>query len=559
MMTRSVRSVGAIACLGGAALMALVLACSPPGQPGDENSGQSIPLPFDGTSGRLTAVPIAAQALSQHYVEVVFDQAVGTEAEDPSLYAITGANGSPLAVTEVRRLGDDATRVLLVTDKQQEGQYQLTVQRADLAAKIIRQQAPPGNTVLFAGSTTIEPFVSSAIALNNDHVLVTYGGSMDNNVLVSTYYEISNPDLTIDPTIELYNPAKLSAVILKTSPQESIDYTIRITNVTTANGTKLIDPTRNRVTFHGIDANEPLYVTGAAATSATTVLVSFNKPLADDAADVTHFVITPIDPNPYAPELVVSAAEIVRYNTQIKLTTLPMNTGWTYRVRVIGNVRDRERLKVITDPSALSPPNDAGVVPPATDDNAAIFHYAGLPCVVSAVSLNPNKVLVTFDSALGVSALSPEENYSIADPDLDISQAEWDDDSRRTAVILTTTQDQEDIEYTVRVSKVTDATGTNVVDPLHNTATFNGTSPEEPALYVTGASAAGNTTVLVSFSRMLADDAAETTHFKVEPLQPDDYAPDLVVTAADMSSNDTQGRLTTTPMIAGWKYRVTVT
>lgn len=555
------RNSGAIIRLSVAALMAVVLACAPAGQPGDENSGQSIPLPFTGASGGLTAAPVAAQALSQHYVELTFDRPVGSEAEKATLYTIAGPDGGVLAVTEVRRLGDDATRVLLVTDKQQEGQYQLTVQRAERAAKIIRLQAPPGNTVLFAGSTTIEPFVSSAIALTNTSVLVTYGGAMDNNVLVSAYYEILNPNLTIGSNIELYNAATRSAVVLTTSPQESIDYTIRITNVTTANGTKLIDPTRNRVTFHGIDANAPLYVTGAAATSASTVLVSFNKPLADDVADATHFVITPTSPTASAPKLVVTTAEMVRYNTQIKLTTLPMNAGWTYRVRVIGNVRDRERLEVITDPSALLPPNDAGAASPATDDNAAIFRYAGLPCVVSAVSLSPKEVLVTFDTALGYSSLVPA-NYSIADPDLDLSKTtspRWVDFSRRTAVILTTTQDQEDIDYTVRVSSVMDATGTNYVDPLHNTATFNGTSPEEPALYVTGACAASSTSVLVSFSRMLADDAAETTHFKIEPLQPDADAPDLVLTAADMSSNNTQVRLTTTPMIAGWQYRVTVT
>ena len=63
-------------------LPALVLAsCNPEAQ-------QSA---VDDASKALPALK-AAQSLSKHYVEVVFDGAVGTEAEDTSRYQITGPN-----------------------------------------------------------------------------------------------------------------------------------------------------------------------------------------------------------------------------------------------------------------------------------------------------------------------------------------------------------------------------------------------------------------------------------------------------------------------------------
>lgn len=520
----------------------LGMACTPSAPEDADDSAQTLPLPFDGAAAAgLDAVPVSAQALSQHYVELTFDRPVGAEAEDLSLYTIIATDAAPLAVMEVRRRGTDAKRVLLVTEKQRPVPYELSVQQSQPASKMIRQAAVVKSPVVFSGSTTIEPFLATAIALTQNTVLVTFGGAMDNNVLLPANYQIVNPQLTIT-NIEYHNAATGSSVVLTTSDQEGIAYTIRATNLTTANGSKLLDPTRSTAVFHGITPNTPLSVSGAAAASAASVLVSFNKPLADDAAEASHFVVTPEPPFSGAPALVVTAAEMARYNTQVRLTTMPMNAGWSYKVTVVGNVRDRERLNVIGTP------------------NSATFLYVGSPCVLSAVSLGSKKVLVTYDTAMdstGPTAATHAANYSIANPDLAVVGVSLVNGYQNRVVELTT-EDQEDIEYVLRVSNVTAGGGTKVVDPACSTATFNGTAPGAP-LTVTGASAAGSTAVLVSFSRPLADDAAETTHFSIEPTWPDATAPDLVITAADMSPNKTQIRLTTSPMIAGWQYLVTVT
>ncbi|GMU24077.1 MAG: hypothetical protein AMXMBFR13_41540 [Phycisphaerae bacterium] len=92
------------------------IACTPSAPEDAEESAQTLPLPFDGSvAAALEAVPVSAQALSQHYVELIFDRPVGAEAEDLSLYAITATDAAPLAVMEVRRRGTDVKRVLLVT------------------------------------------------------------------------------------------------------------------------------------------------------------------------------------------------------------------------------------------------------------------------------------------------------------------------------------------------------------------------------------------------------------------------------------------------------------
>ncbi|HRY68183.1 MAG TPA: hypothetical protein P5304_09255 [Phycisphaerae bacterium] len=483
MMTRRVRRVGALASLSGAALMGLVLACSPPGQSGDETSGQLIPLPFDGTSGRLTAVPIAAQALSQHYVEVVFDQAVGTEVEDPSLYAIRGPGGISLAVTEVLRRQSDTTRVLLVTDAQAEVQYELTVNTGEPIAKWIRAAASQLPTILFQGSSANEPYVSSAIALDETTVLVTYSSNMDENIAERAYYEIANPDLKIT-AVSIVNPKGRTMVLLTTEAQGNIDYALRVTNVTANNGSQLIDPTRCTVTFNGIAPAEPPKITKAVATSATTVLISFNKQLADDAADPTHFQIYLAEST--WPELSITSARMTLYSTQVELTTLPMTAGKTYQVWA-KYIVDRGGNFILTyeeyggQCACYTVVTFAGS--PETEGPA---DANALPRVVGAASLSNTSVVVTFNKPMGESAVDPsgyvivQENVNPEVGTLIILSADWADGPSRKSVRLITSS-QNEVTYRVTAVNVRDLSGNGMapqqllVDPT--SATFAGTPP----------------------------------------------------------------------------------
>ena len=77
-------------------------------------------------------------------------------------------------------------------------------------------------------------------------------------------------------------------VIIETSPQNHTLYEIKVTNVVTRAGDKLIDPLLNRATFNGIPAEDvtPPRLVSATATSNTSVLVRFSEPVAragDDA------------------------------------------------------------------------------------------------------------------------------------------------------------------------------------------------------------------------------------------------------------------------------------
>ncbi len=451
MQTNRAMQLANLAC---ALVLTMFTACGPLELPDDDDSGKPTPDP----TPRL----IGGQSLSWHYIEVVFDRAVGTTYANPDLYIVKDANNETLEIKSAR-LQDNPARVLLETAPQRQVQYELTL--AGSAGQYINESGEPVRMiVVFKGSTQAEPYVASAIALSPTSVLVTYGGGMDDNIGVAAYYEIAHPDLDV---LTATPGAGNTTALLTTSEQENIDYTLRVTNVTSNNGSKLIDPTRSTVTFNGIAPDEPPVVTGAAAINATTVLVSFNKPLADDAADPTRFSITP--------DLTVTTAQASLFNTQIKLTTLPMTAGQTYTVIVTG-VKDR-----------------GGVTLAGPPDNQAMFTFEGqpqtdglgLPRVVGAASLSNTSVMVVFNKPMADSALNPahyiivQEHVNSEVGALVTLEARFLN-ANRTTVILTTGS-QNEVTYRVTVVNVQDLSGNELapkellVDPA--SATFPGTPP----------------------------------------------------------------------------------
>lgn len=436
---------------------------------------------------------LGAQSLSLHYVEAIFDRRLDASYEDPSLYLITGPDGEQLAV-ESARVREDGARMLLATGPQREVQYELSL-RFDAPAEDPGAKAAP--IVSFMGSAAPEPYLSSALALSPTSVLATFSVAMDNNIEVHRFYEIADPDLDI---FSATAGSGWTTALLTTSEQDNINYTLRVTNVTSSGGAKLIDPTRCTAVFNGIAPNEPPVILGAQALSATSVLVSFNKPLADAAADPTRFSIEP--------SLVVTLAEMSTFNTQIKLTTLPMTAGQTYTLTATG-LKDRSG-------------NSMGGPP----DNQATFTFAGgpqtdgaeapriLPRVIGASSTSNTSVMIVFNKPMGDSALNAA-NYVIVQESVNsevgtlrildnicaagsanagaycVEDADCPGGTcllrgprflgpGRTSVLLTTSS-QNEVTYRIKAVNVQDLSGNELapqellVDPT--SATFPGTPP----------------------------------------------------------------------------------
>ncbi len=186
----------------------------------------------------------AARALSSHYVEVTFADPTDDVAEAASNYVITAPDGSQLRVLSAR-LGADGLQVVLTTDEQQKVRYALAVPGAASLIDPASSLSGEVGSLGFMGSSDREPLLESAISLDNTHVLLTFSERMDKELAENVaFYRIADPDgdtdLDLDITLaeldniestfpELDNSETM--VVLTTSPQENIEYTVKATNV----------------------------------------------------------------------------------------------------------------------------------------------------------------------------------------------------------------------------------------------------------------------------------------------------------------------------------------
>lgn len=409
---------------------------------------------FRGIAVRDTTAPTlrGAVALSATEVLVSFSEPLSEGADDARHYTVTGGAGAPLTVRSVV-LNAFRTQATLTTTPQTPGAaYTLAVSGLRDASGNPMAEGEVG----FEGyDNPRAPTVASAIALSNSQVLVTFvdpetgeGMPMGDAAEITAFYEFS-PHLDV-------GAARLgldrTTVVLTTSPQAAELYRVKVTNVASRDGGRLIDAGRNAATFQGVPPfdGRPPDVTGAVATSNTTVVVSYSEPVAPGAGDVGSYRIADGLGDP----LVVTNVVLNAYGTQATLTTLPQHEA-SYTVTVSG-VSD-----LAGNPLAVDSATFQGV-------------DADAPRLLRAVALSSTRVQLTFSEALGASA-EVASNYLVATPDLTVSAATLSAD--RTQVDLTTGV-QASLPYRVEVVDVRDEAG-NLVDAEHAAAGFYGRLPAD--------------------------------------------------------------------------------
>lgn len=446
-----------------------------------------------------------AVALSNHYVEALFDGTVPAAAARPESWLITGPGDQTLAVTGAR-VDKTGRRVILTTDGQRPVLYTLELlpSIAPVAAPegygVAQGAAVTGNSTTFDGSTQPEPSLVSAISLSNTSVLLTFSDRMERGTTETVpYYRIVAANAAT-PREDVGDVDILAAVLsadelhvtLTTTPQEDIEYRVTVTNVIERAGSHLINPTYNKADFFGISPVDttPPSVTSAVPTSATTILVSFSEPVDDGAplfdggaGDPTSYTITycgvMLDPCPpdAVLELPVVGATLNEFGTQVTLTTLPMVEGVTYDLTVHDVV-------------------DKADNPIENGTNTATFTFAGepqladgssFPRVVGAVSTGNTGVLVQFSKPMADSAADTfryaivQENVNPEVGALAVLSASFAPGDHKTVHLVTRSQNE--VTYTVTVVGVTDLAGNPLapritssgvlVDPTR--ATFPGT------------------------------------------------------------------------------------
>lgn len=523
------------------------------------NGGTAPPAPFprcgvDPTADQLGCAsygasscvaieePVDAFAPSNHYVLVTYDEPVFGTLLDPASYEIRTTDGRTLGILSAGEDPSDPRRVLLATQSQQPVAYTLSRSSPTTKSTQGNTKAAQGS-IIFQGSDDAEPFLVSAISLGSTdtegQVLLTFSEPMEEGVEDARFYQISAPDLEIR-SVELSEiGSEGTTAILTTEPQQNLPYTVKVTNVKSAAGDFVVDPTRSTATFFGIPPVDtvPPQLTNSTATNDTTVVLSFSEPLDPEWIDPQYFTITCFDPysGTACADLTVTDAQLSTLGTQVILTTLPQVPGLEYTVQVQG-VQDIQENPI--DPTA----SIQTFIAPDSDP----------PFLASAISLGSTpvegSVLLTFSEPLDAATAQVAVYYSIRNPDLDITDAQLSADGLRVTL---TTEPQAHADYTVIVTNVRSRGGEFLIDPTRSSQTFRGVAPvDNAAPQVTRAQSVNSTSVLVSFNEPMAAEVADPGNYVVTP--------DLVVTGAERSEFGTQVLLTTLPQTAGTTYTVEV-
>lgn len=209
-------------------------------------------------------------------------------------------------------------------------------------------------------------------------------------------------------------------------------------------------------------------------------------------------------------------------------------------VTVIGSARVSSAA-----PPAVLPPPPAG----------APSRAPGTPVrILGAAPDGPNRVILTFDGPIGPSADDPS-NYTTA-PNLFVTGA-----ARLpglTQVVLTTGR-QFAIPYTITATGLTDAGGVPLADDGRSAGFTGGVPLSADRPRVTSAGSTGNRSVLVQFSKPLADSALEPTLYQVvrDTLTTESGGVDVV--GAAFADDSRLGVLLTTGSQNEVNYRVRVT
>jgi hypothetical protein len=171
----------------------------------------------------------SASARSNHYVDLLFSLPVGQEAGEASNYVIVGTDGSELAIVSAE-VTEDGRGAILTTGTQRSIKYDVGAR-----ASLTGDSRTPIGSIGFIGSSDREPFVESAISLGYQTLLVTFSEQLDPELAENPqYYRIADPDGNTDVDITVTGAVLEpdgTTVILTTTPQENIEYEIKVTNV----------------------------------------------------------------------------------------------------------------------------------------------------------------------------------------------------------------------------------------------------------------------------------------------------------------------------------------
>ena len=470
------------------------------------------------TVGKAVALK-RATAPSTHYVLVEFVEPVGEFADATSSYRITGPTNESLNVLSVA-VNEERTEAMLATDEQQQAlAYELSV--GTIAEESTTFSVPVG-TIGFVGSSTREPFLESAVSLSSTQILLTFSAQMDKTTAENpAYYEIADPDGNTDIDIRV-TAATLQfdqiTVILTTTPQDNLSYTVRATNV------------KRRFTC---DDEGRVFLNDAAQ---GTSCAGNYRPKNPDGS-LTSFVLT------------------ARTAVLVTQPTNPNATGSGGSVGLEPNGAGVRRALCNGGSTGI----DGGT---GSDPDEELIFRADRPELAANVVLGVRNMSFGTDMPVMFISSNVSSGYdyvvntaqlfgalSINGTDGDIVLANIP--TLPAGLMIDEIKLRETNDSIWVHSFCGFAINRRLIDPTRNTASFWGIPPvDTQGPRLVSAASISSTEVLLSFSEPLNSNAADPTNYTITP--------GLTVTGATLSTYDTQVLLTTTPQLVNVVYTVTV-
>lgn len=357
-----------------------------------------------------------------------------------------------------------------------------------------------------------KPQVGSAVAKSDTKVEVVFNEKVT-KATAETAANYAIEGLTVSAASLADNG---TTVTLTTSAQTSgTVYKVVVTNVTDLSG-NVVDADHDEFTFGGGSAktNKPT-VSGAVALSATQVRVQFSE-VVDPVTAKQAFNYYLGEELGYPTKVVISTGGGFDGGDFYTLTTKTQGTK-VYTVDVTG----------VLDLFGNAVNEDADT---ATFGGIAAGGDTTAPRVSSAIALNNNTIVVTFNEEIDQTTAETAGNYAFAVQSgseaggnsivgSGANAAKLNSDKKSVTLQFNDANEftTASVVYKVTVTNVKDAAN-NVVSPDYNSALFAGVTTANPAPKVTSAVLLNNQTLKITFSEVVSLQAAlDTADFTFSP------------------------------------------
>ncbi|MGB0714588.1 MAG: hypothetical protein ACPGXK_01840 [Phycisphaerae bacterium] len=476
---------------------------------------------------------LGAKAISAHYVEVALAGPTNEAALLPGNYVIEEVDGDSLTINEVMAAGSPR-RVWLVTDPQRaDAIYKIAANTTETAggenggaadggaADGGAANGGAGQTLFFGGSGFEEPSLLSAVALDNTTILLSFSGLLNKPTAEMTVHyrvldESGNPNVDI-AVVDANLEDNGTSVILTTTPQSNQTYQIQVDNVGSA-FPATSTCSGEQISFEGGSTSvcapeiRPNNIDGFTAPFVLTARTKVDDTATEDADAAGD------EARPY---LWTGGLGVFRTTCSGSSTISGSSSDRDEEVMIAFDVPVQKEALTIAF-SDLNFASDSPALFFSDDTSDGFDHFASKTEIQSAFTVTSNN-----RGTVVVGLLDSVPEFTMIDA---IKYRETSSASLLGGLCLNRSLP---------------------LNPTANRATFFGIAPDDstgPDLVA--AVPTDVSTIVLSFSEPLADDAGDTGNYDVSPFLP--------VIAAELSEFKNQVILTVLPMTDGETYTVTV-